>query len=320
MKKTSVHFAKLSFVISASALCFINFFSSIATGQNIEIAKLDDITPNSISAIETPQKSTHQNRKTTIRTAFLYDEAYRPVLQIISDNDDLNVAVFAHQEYAYFIFQLSENPQSSDTRFHIINKSPNLIQLPNVKGGVILRATLAPQTLARLSFAQKAAGVKTAVRDLTASHARTKENSTKSAATPAHLAHGTAASTVTSRAFEQTLAPQTFDFTFDDTDNSARPREVSQRDLVGALRLQNHALALTLEDETFKATELNERAIYFTDPNTNEKFAVFTSSLPPYFIGQKITSSEFDLLQTQMGIVLNYRTDTLNVKSQKPLL
>lgn len=307
-------------------LSFSNVGDAYSMAQKQTKAELYNATQNAPSALNATQDSVSQNSLVTIRTAFLYDETYRPVLQIICDNDDLNMAVFAHQDYAYFIFSANENAQKDSIRFRIINKSPNLIQLPDVKGGVILRAAIAPQKLARLTFSSAAAkGIKagTNARALaTAPSSRQNAGKDKDAAERT-FSTTQPNKTLGARAFEQTSAPRTYDFSFGNAADGRRLFENPQRDLVGALGLQNHAIVLKAdkislknEDGAQKACGLSENAIYFTDPNTSEKFAVFASSLPHSFIGRTITSPEFDLLQTQIGVVINYRTDTLNVKSE----
>lgn len=313
-------------ILMILVLSFSNVGDAYSMAQKQAKVELYNATQNAPSALNATQDSVPQNSWITIRTAFLYDETYRPVLQIICDNDDLNMAVFAHQDYAYFIFSANENAQKDTMRFRVINKSPNLIQLPDVKGGVILRAAIAPQTLARLTFssaATKAEKAGTNARAL-ATAPSSRQNAGKGKGAAERTFSTTQPSkTLGARAFEQTSAPRTYDLSFGNAVDKSQLFENPERDLVGALGLQNHAIVLKADKISSsngsgarKACGLSENAIYFTDPYTSEKFAVFASSLPPCFIGRTITSPEFDLLQTQMGVVINYRTNTLNVKSK----
>ena len=327
MRNASFYLNKLSSALLILMLSFINIIDALAMEQKQDIAELYNSMPNVSASVDDTQNTTQKNHWITIRTAFLYDETYRPVLQIICDNDDLNTAVFAHQDYAYFIFSANENAQKDAIRFRIINKSPNLIQLPNVKGGVILRAAIAPQTLARLTFLSAAADMSSKAdanaRTLTTAPSTQPNAGRDKDAAERSFSSVHAIKTLRARAFEQTSAPHTYDFTFSNATEETRIHKNPERDLVGALGLQNHAVVLKTdkislgnESGTRKAQSLSENAIYFTDPNTSEKFAVFASSLPPSFIGRTITSPEFDLLQTQTGVVINYRTHSLNVKSK----
>lgn len=327
MRNASFYLNKLSLALLILMLSFINIIDALAMEQKQDIAELYNTMPNVSASVDDTQNTTQKNHWITIRTAFLYDETYRPVLQIICDNDDLNTAVFAHQDYAYFIFSANENTQKDAIRFRIINKSPNLIQLPNVKGGVILRAAIAPQTLARLTFLSVAADMGSKAdanaRTLTTAPATQPNTGRDKDAAERSFSTVHAIKTLSARAFEQTSAPLTYDFTFSNAAEETRVHKNPERDLVGALGLQNHAVVLKTDKISLgnvsgarKAQGLSENAIYFTDPNTSEKFAVFASSLPPSFIGRTITSPEFDLLQTQTGVVINYRTHSLNVKSK----